>query len=134
MLFPLAVPMVAIGAVVIVAWIERHVGLHTVWRTGDVDYGCALLLVGTTTFALATSGLARLEQLERPRVRDHVRHSAILYAFIGPCCALLVASYLRSGRGIAWGLAAAGTATLGLAIVVNALTHALLAKLSRRGT
>jgi hypothetical protein len=133
-LFPLAVPVVAVEVVIVVAWIERHAGLHTIWRTGDVECGAALLTVGTVTFALATAGLARLERLDRPRVRDHLRHSAILYAVLLPCCALLAASSLRSGRGIAWALAATGTAATALAIVVNALAHVVLAKVPRRGT
>ncbi len=60
-LYALVVPPVFISVIACIAWLERHAGLHTWWRTGDVETAILGALIGGAAFTTATLVLARLE-------------------------------------------------------------------------
>lgn len=131
-LYATVVAAVFIGMIAAVAWLERHVGLQTIWRTGDVDLAIVGALLGGAAFPVATIALTRLELLDRPGYRDHLRHSALLYPVVALSCAWLVATRPELGRGLQWGLVATATILAIFAALVNAATLKVLASRSSR--
>lgn len=66
------------------------------------------LLTNTLVFVLINVGLARIEHMRSPGIRDHLRFCAILYAGLVPLGIFLITEY--DGRyccGIQWTLGAA---------------------------
>jgi hypothetical protein len=131
-IYAAVVAAVFIGMIAAIAWLERHIGLHTIWRTGDVDLAIVGALLGGATFPAATLVLTRLESLDRPGYRDHVRHCALLYPVVALSCAWLLATRPELGRGLQWGLVATTTMMAIFAALVNAATLKVLATRSAR--
>lgn len=121
LLLPLAVPAVFVAVVFVVAWRERHVGLHSFWRMGFIDAAVALIVVGGFVFAAATLWLVRTERLVLPRLTDHLRHSALLYLGGAPLLIALVTNYPAQANGLAYGLAGLAFTAVLLAVATNGL-------------
>jgi len=115
----LAVGAASIGAFVYV--MSRPPGtLHTGRAVGDVDAIGALLFISAILHPVATVVACRVEQLEQPGLRDHLRHASVSY--------LLAASFLLfawPGRGMHGGsLGFAVGALLGAAGLMGIVTNA----------
>lgn len=132
LLYAAAVAAVLLGMIAAMAALERHVGLHTVWRTGDVELAIVGALLGGAAFPVATAVLTRLESVDRPGYRDHLRHSALLYPVVALSCAWLLATRPSLGRGLQWGLVATATMMAVFAALVNAATLKVLASRGSR--
>jgi hypothetical protein len=82
----------------------------------------ASLLINTLVFVLVNVGLARIEHMRSPGIRDHLRLCAILYAGLVPLGIFLITGY--DGRyccALQWTLGAALFLVATYAIVLNAL-------------
>ncbi len=64
----------------------------------------ALLLIGTPVFGLLSLGIARVERLRVPTLRDHLRHCVVLYAGLVVLGPVLATGYGLPRWSLGWGL------------------------------
>jgi hypothetical protein len=118
---------VMIGTIVVVSFVEVQIGFDnsTTFRyTGDVAAVASILVIGSLVFGLLGQTLVLLERLRTPTFRDHLRHCAGLYLFMGALSVWLVATYeelAAHGVSLGYGLAVVGFFTAGYAVLIDAL-------------
>jgi hypothetical protein len=118
---------VMIGAVVVLSFVESRIGFDsfTTFRyNGDAAAVASILVFGGLVFGLLGQTLVWLERLRTPTVRDHLRHCAVLYVFMGTLSVWLVVTYenlAAHGVSLGYGLAVVGLFTVGYAVLIDAL-------------
>lgn len=116
-----------IGAVMVVSYVAYGIGFDnfTTFRyNGDVAFVASILVIGGFVFGLLAQTLVWFERLRTPTVRDHLRHCAVLYVFMGTLSAWLVATYEDLGAhgvSLGYGLAVVGLFAVGYAVLIDAL-------------
>lgn len=96
-----------------------------------LGYLSGLLLVGSLILVLLDVGLARLEGLRSPGIRDHLRHCAVLYAGLMPLGVFVVFSYNGPSCCTQSSIAAILSLAVVYAAAVDASTIYILARLHR---
>ena len=108
--------------------IEKTLGFHTIWRTGDIDVFIVLIFSGAVIFGLISRFLLNFEMMKCPTIIDHMRYSGLLYI---PFFVLFV-EYMRASVYTSNGLSAviytAILGTLFIGIIVNAATLFIIAR------
>lgn len=118
---------VMIGTVVVLSFVENRIGFdnfNTFRYNGDVAAAASIIVIGGLIFGLLDQTLVWLERLRTPTLRDHLRHCAVLYVFMGTLSLLLVATYGRlaaHGMSLGYGMAVVGVFTVGYAVSIDAL-------------
>lgn len=120
-IYALSAPVIFFLVGVSTAWVETTIGLHTLWRVGDIDIAIATLCFGTIIFGLASHLLASLERMKCPTIKDHLRYSAILYMVSIPSLIHYVKSSLYLSAGLWDGLYGLFIAILFLGIIINGI-------------
>jgi hypothetical protein len=120
LLYAAVAALVAIFVVAVMAVLERTVGLRTWQRVGDIDAAIVLAVGGTILFSVATRYLVRLERLHQPSVRDHFRHSALLYMAGMITIGGLAVTYSELNGALQYGYVAILFVVSVLGILVNA--------------
>ncbi|HJQ28901.1 MAG TPA: hypothetical protein VJ827_06145 [Rubrobacter sp.] len=122
---------VILGVVVVVPVIENTIGFDssaTFHYNGDVAAAGSVLVIGGFVFGLLAWVLVRLERLQRPAIRDHMRHCVVLYAALITLVVKLISAYESSAaHGISpgYGLTATALFVVGYAISIDATMLAL---------
>jgi hypothetical protein len=101
---------------------ERHWGLHTWYRQGDIDAALGCVVMGTVLFPWATLLIGKLERLQRPGLTDHLRHCAAVYALMIAMASYLIGAYAEHRDGLGYGVAAVACLIGVYAVALNALT------------
>ena len=122
LLYLLAYLSVLLLSIVVVAWMERHGGLHTWYRQGDIDAALGCLVLGGVLFPSTTLLIGKLERLQRPRLTDHLRHCAAVYALMIATASYLIGAYAEHRDGLGYGVAAAACLLGVFAVALNGLT------------
>jgi hypothetical protein len=86
-LYAASVPLMFVLSLLLVAYLVDLASY--VWVLGLL----AMLLIGTLVFVLVNMGLARIEHMQPPGIRDHLRLCAILYAGLVPLGIFLICRY-----------------------------------------
>lgn len=122
-------PAVLLGAVCIVdggalAYLIATDGQssHT-WRAvGDLDAAAALGVLGALFFPAATIAACRLEGDRLPRIRDHFRHCAFLYAAAAVFLAYVWPNRESTGGSLGFAMMMVLAAGAAVGIAANAVT------------
>ncbi len=81
----------------------------------------ALLLIGAPVFGLLSIGLARVERLRAPTLRDHLRYCVVLYAGLVVLGPVLATGYGLPRWSLGWGLGVGLFLAGAYAVSVNAV-------------
>jgi hypothetical protein len=111
---------VFLGTVLILNFIERNYGLHTIYRVGDIDAVVVITLLGGFFFFLGNSAVAALEPLHQISFSDHIRHSSIFYILTLIGSFGLVSTYHEMSGALSYASAVIVCFISLLAIAVNA--------------
>ena len=125
---------VLVFALVIVSTVERRWGLHTLFRKGDIDAGVVCLLAGALLFSIATIVLATDAPSVRSWAREHLWHSAGVYAVLAAAALYLVGEYSEQRDGLGYGVVAGAFLLGAYAAAMNAAILRYLAYRSSRPT
>ena len=118
-LYAALVPVVLVLALNGVSVIERTVGLHRIWRMGDVDIVLMILVFGLLLFPPAAWLMVRVERLVAPGSIDHFRQSGLVMAGAALIGFGLVAGI--PGNDLAWMMFISVLLICLLGIIVNGL-------------
>ncbi len=99
-----------------IIFIERNGGLHTIWRTGDIDAFLALSFWGLIVFIFVSRLLLVFEKIKHPTVINHIEHSSILYVLF---LIFLYQLFPYTGSGMESALPFLFTMIIFAAIVIN---------------
>jgi hypothetical protein len=114
--------------ILVVDTVERHWVLHSWYRKGDVDAAVGCFVLGAVFFPVATLFMTRLERLRHPRLADHLRQSAVIYAGIIATAGYLIFAYTEQHDGLGYAVAA-GACLLGIyAVALNGLVLWLMGR------
>jgi hypothetical protein len=108
----------------------RQATMHT-WRfIGDVDAAVALVVLGGLAFPAATVFACRIDGLANPRLTDHFRQSALLYAGV-VVGALVLATRVENQGSLGYAIGTIGATAALIGIVANAVTLAVRSRRAR---
>lgn len=116
---------VLVGVIVVVSVIDNSAKFH---YNGDVAVAGSVLVIGGFVFGLLSRVLVRLERLQRPTIRDHMRHCVVLYGVLMTFVVKLISAYESSaahGISLGYGLTETALLVVGYAISIDATMLAL---------
>jgi hypothetical protein len=117
---------VIVGVIVVVSAIENTIGFDnfTTFRyNGDLAGAGSVLVIGGFVFGLLDGILMWLERLQRPTMRDHLRHCVALYTILVILIVTLIATYenlAAHGISVSYGLTVTAFFAVGYAISIDA--------------
>ena len=115
--------LVIVGTIMVVSVIENTIGSDNFATFQyNADAG-SVLVIGGFVFGLLAWVLVRLERLQRPAIRDHVRHCVVLYE-----------SSAAHGMSLGYGLTETALFVVGYAISIDATMLALQRRRFDRAT
>lgn len=116
---------VIVGVIVVVSIFDDSTTFH---YNGDVAGARSVLVIGGFVFGLLSWVLVRLERLQSPDIRDHMRHCVALYAALIIFVVKLISAYEGSaghGMYLGYGLTETALFVVGYAISICATMLAL---------
>jgi hypothetical protein len=112
--------------------LDKTLGLHTLWRVGDVEAGLVLVILLVPGIAGVSRLLLKWEHLSEPKIADHLRHCFVAYTLLVLCGGLVAMNYQDHQGGLGFAYLAFLCVTLLLSILTNASVLAVVRGRSER--